>query len=44
MAVYSKTNKIRKMKQRMKAYEKSNPKMAKKIAGKIEAIKGRKGV
>lgn len=42
MGVYNKRNKIRKMTQRMKYYEKTNPEMAKKIAGKIAAVKGRK--
>ena len=42
MAVPSKKNKIRKMKQRMKAYEKTNPKMAENIKGQIASLQGRK--
>jgi len=42
MAVPKKANKIRKMKQRMKAYEVSNPKMAENIKGQIASLEGRK--
>jgi len=42
MAVPKKANRIRKMKQRMKAYEKSNPKMAENIKGQIASLQGKK--
>jgi len=42
MAVFKKANKIRKMKIRMKAYEKTNPKEAENMKGRIAALEGRK--
>jgi len=42
MAVTKKANKIRKMKQRMKNYETTNPKMVEKIKGQIASLQGRK--
>lgn len=42
MAVAKKANKIRKMKQRMKAYESTNPKMAEKVKGQIASLQGKK--
>ena len=42
MALIKKKIKLRKMEQRRKALEVTNPKMAKKIEGKMEAYKGRK--
>lgn len=42
MAIFKKENKIHKMTQRMKALEKTNPKMAANLKGKIASLKGRK--
>ena len=41
---YKKENKIRKMKQRQKMYEKSNPSLAKRIEGQIAAVRGRQTI
>jgi len=42
MANYRKENKIKKMEQRILSYMESNPKMAKRLEGKLGALKGRK--
>ena len=42
MSVAKKANKIRKMKKRMKAYEKTNPKMAENMKGQIASLQGKK--
>lgn len=42
MAVFKKKNKIKKMYQRLKEIEKTNPRMAKNYKGKIAAMEGRK--
>ena len=42
MAVKKKENQIKKMEKRAKAFDKTNPKLAANVRGKIAAVKGRK--
>ncbi len=44
MATRNKVLRLKKMEQRRKAMEVSNPKLAKKMEGKIEAVKGMKDI
>ena len=42
MAVFKKSNKIKKLEKSIKTVETSNPKMAERLKGKLAALKGRK--
>ena len=42
MGVFKKQNQIKKLEQRIKSYEVSNPKMASNLKGKLAALKSRK--
>ena len=42
MSVFKKENKIRKMEQRAKAFEVTNPKLAENLRGKIASIRAKK--